>query len=49
MTTTPLSVLDLSPFGEGQTPADGLRASIALARRAEAAGLSAATGSPSTT
>jgi len=35
MTTTPLSVLDLSPFGQGQTPADGLRATIALARRAE--------------
>jgi len=35
MTTTPLSVLDLSPFGQGQTPADGLRASIALARRSE--------------
>ncbi|MDQ1122626.1 LLM class flavin-dependent oxidoreductase [Microbacterium trichothecenolyticum] len=34
----PLSVLDLSPFGAGQTPADGLRASIALARRAEQLG-----------
>lgn len=33
--TVPLAVLDLSPFGQGQTPADGLRASIALARRAE--------------
>jgi len=31
----PLSILDLSPFGSGQTPADGLRASIDLARRAE--------------
>ncbi len=40
MTTTPLSVLDLSPFGEGQTPADGLRASIALARRSEELGFS---------
>lgn len=36
--STPLSVLDLSPFGAGQTPADGLRASIALARRAEELG-----------
>lgn len=36
--STPLSVLDLSPFGEGQTPADGLRASIALARTAERLG-----------
>lgn len=35
---TPLSVLDLSPFGEGATPADGLRASIDLARRAEQLG-----------
>jgi len=34
----PLSVLDLSPFGAGQTPADGLRASVALARRAEQLG-----------
>ncbi len=34
----PLSVLDLSPFGSGQTPADGLRASIRLAQRAEALG-----------
>ncbi|WP_082007958.1 LLM class flavin-dependent oxidoreductase [Microbacterium mangrovi] len=34
----PLSVLDLSPFGSGQTPADGLRASIDLARRAEQLG-----------
>ncbi|WP_159502366.1 LLM class flavin-dependent oxidoreductase, partial [Microbacterium sp. 18062] len=33
--TTPLSILDLSPFGQGQTPAAGLRASIALARKAE--------------
>ena len=38
MTTTPLSVLDLSPFGQGQTPADGLRATIALAQRAEQLG-----------
>lgn len=38
--STPLSVLDLSPFGAGQTPADGLRASIALARRAEELGYS---------
>lgn len=36
--TTPLSILDLSPFGEGQTPGDGLRASIELARRAERLG-----------
>lgn len=36
--TTPLSVLDLSPFGYGQTPADGLRASIALARSVERLG-----------
>ena len=34
----PLSVLDLSPFGSGQTPADGLRASIRLAQRTEALG-----------
>ncbi|MCT9820788.1 LLM class flavin-dependent oxidoreductase [Microbacterium sp. W1N] len=34
-TRAPLSVLDLSPFGAGATPADGLRATIALARRAE--------------
>ncbi|MEN2740007.1 LLM class flavin-dependent oxidoreductase [Microbacterium sp. X-17] len=34
----PLSVLDLSPFGSGATPADGLRASIELARRAEQLG-----------
>lgn len=40
MTTTPLSILDLSPFGHGQTPADGLRASIALAQRAEQLGYS---------
>ena len=38
--TTPLAILDLSPFGEGQTPADGLRASIALAQHAEALGYS---------
>ena len=36
--TTPLALLDLSPFGEGQTPADGLRASIALAQHAERLG-----------
>ena len=36
--TTPLAILDLSPFGEGQTPADGLRASIALAQHAERLG-----------
>ncbi|MFT4228801.1 MAG: LLM class flavin-dependent oxidoreductase [Microbacterium sp.] len=36
--TTPLSILDLSPFGAGQTPADGLRASIDLSRRAESLG-----------
>lgn len=36
--TIPLAILDLSPFGQGQTPADGLRASIALARRAEQLG-----------
>jgi len=35
MTRVPLSVLDLAPFGAGQTAGDGLRASIALARRAE--------------
>lgn len=34
----PLSILDLSPFGSGQTPGDGLRASIALATRAEELG-----------
>ncbi|WP_327037467.1 LLM class flavin-dependent oxidoreductase, partial [Microbacterium sp. Leaf351] len=34
----PLSILDLSPFGTGQTPADGLRASVRLAQRAEALG-----------
>lgn len=34
MTRVPLSVLDLSPFGSGQTPADGLRSSIRLARAA---------------
>lgn len=36
--TIPLSVLDLSAFGEGRSPADALRASIALARRAEQLG-----------
>lgn len=40
MTTIPLSVLDLSPFGSGQTPADGLRATIALAQSAERLGYS---------
>ncbi|QIG39570.1 LLM class flavin-dependent oxidoreductase [Microbacterium sp. 4R-513] len=40
MTTVPLSVLDLSPFGSGQTPADGLRATIALAQSAERLGYS---------
>lgn len=34
----PLSVLDLSPFGSGSTVAEGLRSSIALARRAEELG-----------
>ncbi|WOF23173.1 LLM class flavin-dependent oxidoreductase [Microbacterium betulae] len=34
----PLSVLDLSAFGTGQTPADGLRSTIELAQRAEALG-----------
>ncbi|GAA5201642.1 LLM class flavin-dependent oxidoreductase [Microbacterium jejuense] len=38
MSRVPLSVLDLSPFGTGQTPADGLRASIELARAAEQLG-----------
>ena len=36
--TIPLAILDLSPFGQGQTAADGLRASIALAQRAEQLG-----------
>ncbi|WP_334150557.1 LLM class flavin-dependent oxidoreductase [Microbacterium sp.] len=36
--TIPLAILDLSPFGQGQTPADGLRASVALAQRAEQLG-----------
>ncbi|KJL29837.1 LLM class flavin-dependent oxidoreductase [Microbacterium oxydans] len=36
--TIPLAILDLSPFGQGQTPAEGLRASIALAQRAEQLG-----------
>ncbi|WP_345800421.1 LLM class flavin-dependent oxidoreductase [Microbacterium sp. AZCO] len=40
MTTTPLSILDLSPFGTGQTPADGLRATISLAKHAERLGYS---------
>lgn len=34
----PLSVLDLSPFGAGQNPADGLRASIDLAVQTERLG-----------
>jgi alkanesulfonate monooxygenase SsuD/methylene tetrahydromethanopterin reductase-like flavin-dependent oxidoreductase (luciferase family) len=34
----PLSVLDLSPFGAGAAPGDGLRATIELARRAEQLG-----------
>ncbi|MDR7184251.1 alkanesulfonate monooxygenase SsuD/methylene tetrahydromethanopterin reductase-like flavin-dependent oxidoreductase (luciferase family)/GNAT superfamily N-acetyltransferase [Microbacterium trichothecenolyticum] len=38
MSRVPLSVLDLSPFGSGQTPADGLRASVGLARAAERLG-----------
>ncbi|MGW9113768.1 LLM class flavin-dependent oxidoreductase [Microbacterium sp. NPDC055683] len=36
----PLSILELSAFGSGRTPADGLRASIDLARRAEQLGYS---------
>ncbi|WP_374975220.1 LLM class flavin-dependent oxidoreductase [Microbacterium trichothecenolyticum] len=38
MSRVPLSVLDLSPFGAGQKAADGLRASIALARHTERLG-----------
>ncbi|MFE5408141.1 LLM class flavin-dependent oxidoreductase [Microbacterium sp. NPDC056569] len=38
MSRVPLSVLDLSPFGSGQTSADGLRASIELAQAAERLG-----------
>lgn len=38
MSRVPLSVLDLSPFGTGQSAADGLRASIGLARAAERLG-----------
>ncbi|WP_341941400.1 LLM class flavin-dependent oxidoreductase [Microbacterium sp. LWH10-1.2] len=34
----PLSILDLSPFGAGSTPAQGLRDTIALARTAERLG-----------
>ncbi|KAB1659424.1 LLM class flavin-dependent oxidoreductase [Pseudoclavibacter chungangensis] len=34
----PLSILELSAFGSGQTPADGLRATIELAARAEQLG-----------
>jgi luciferase family oxidoreductase group 1 len=34
----PLSVLDLAPVGEGSTPTQALRASIALAQRAEELG-----------
>ncbi|MGB4779753.1 LLM class flavin-dependent oxidoreductase [Microbacterium sp.] len=40
MSHVPLSVLDLAPFSAGQTPADGLRTSIRLARRAEELGYS---------
>ncbi|MFC5379255.1 LLM class flavin-dependent oxidoreductase [Aquipuribacter nitratireducens] len=36
--TVPLSVLDLAPVAEGQTVGDSLRASVDLARAAEAAG-----------
>ena len=36
----PLSILDLSAFGTGQTPADGLRSTIELAQHAEALGYS---------
>lgn len=38
MSAIPLSVLDLSPFSAGQTPGEGLRASIRLAQRAESLG-----------
>jgi hypothetical protein len=37
-TTVPLSVLDLSPIPSGSTPAQALRNTVDLARRAEAAG-----------
>lgn len=40
MTDVPLSILDLSPISEGQAPADALRNTLDLARRAEAAGYS---------
>jgi luciferase family oxidoreductase group 1 len=36
----PLSVLDLAPIGEGSSPGDALRASIALAQEAESLGFS---------
>ena len=35
---TPLSILDLSPFGEGSTPAQALRDTVELARAAERLG-----------
>jgi alkanesulfonate monooxygenase SsuD/methylene tetrahydromethanopterin reductase-like flavin-dependent oxidoreductase (luciferase family) len=38
MTGAPLSILDLAPISSGHTPADALRNTIDLARRAEAAG-----------
>lgn len=38
MSRVPLSVLDLSPFAADQTPGDGLRSSIELARRVEELG-----------
>ncbi|MBN9178419.1 MAG: LLM class flavin-dependent oxidoreductase [Microbacterium sp.] len=38
MSRVPLSVLDLSPFGIGQSPATGLRTTLELARAAEAFG-----------
>jgi luciferase family oxidoreductase group 1 len=34
----PLSVLDLAPISKGQTPAESIAASVALARRAEQSG-----------
>ena len=36
--TIPLSILDLAPIGEGETPHDSLAASVTLARRAETLG-----------
>jgi luciferase family oxidoreductase group 1 len=38
--TVPLSVLDLAPIAPGSPPADSIRASVALAQHAEAAGYS---------